>query len=267
MPFKEQKYKPNQTTLKVFGYGDNKKIKVTNFKMLRTAGIEVDEDFYSLRGMVNDEKLSQSIIRARSKIFELAFCNPWQFFFTGTIDSTKYDRTDLEKYHKDISQHIRDLNKKYKCKIDFLFVPELHSDKQSWHLHGFINGLPPNEIKQFQIGDTMGKAIADKVKKGEAVYSWLSYQKKFGFCDLEPIRNQEAISKYITKYINKNLASSVKELNAHLYYHSRGLKEATEIKRGTMSANIAPDFKNDYCAVAWLPYTEKLLQELLESFN
>lgn len=112
----------------------------------------------------------------------------------------------------------------------------------------------------------MGKALAEKVKKGEVVYCWPVYSKKFGFCDLEPIRNHEAVSKYITKYINKNLYSSVTALNAHQYYHSRGLQEAVVIKKGTMSANIVPTYKNDYCSVAWLDYSDELLQALEKSF-
>ena len=112
----------------------------------------------------------------------------------------------------------------------------------------------------------MGKALADKVSKGDIVYNWLAYQNKFGFCDLEPIRNAEAVSKYITKYINKNLATSVKELNAHLYYHSRGLQMAQTIKKGTMFADIVPTYTNDYCSVAWLDYSDELLAELQQSF-
>lgn len=112
----------------------------------------------------------------------------------------------------------------------------------------------------------MGKAIAEKVKSGDVVYNWLPYAKKFGFCDLEPIRNSEAVSKYITKYINKNLSSSVTELNAHMYYHSRGLKKADCIKKGTMVAPIAPSYENDYCSVSWLDYSDDLLQDLCNLF-
>lgn len=266
MPLKDVKYKYDQTILKVFGYGENKKIKVIKMNCLRTAGIEDDTEVSCVRGTVNDEKLEESITRAKNKIFELAFCNPWQYFFTGTIDGNKYDRTDLNKYHKDLTQWFTDQSKKHGVKIQYLLIPELHTDGKSWHIHGFINGLPQCELKQFVIGDTMGKALAEKVKNGDIVYNWLAYQKKFGFCDLEPIRNQEAVSKYITKYINKNLATSVTELNAHLYYHSRGLQMAQIIKKGTMSANIAPTYTNDYCSVSWLDYTDELLQELKQSF-
>lgn len=266
MPLKDVKYKRDQTILKVYGYGDNKKIKVVRLNWLRTAGIEDDDECRASKGSVHDSKLDDNIRRAKNAIFEYAFCNPWDWFFTGTLDPQKYDRTNLDKFHKDLTDWLREYGRYHKIKIKFLLVPERHSDGISWHIHGFLHGLPKEHLKQFVVGDVMGKALAEKVKKGDVVYNWLPYAQKFGFCDLEPIRNAEAVSKYMTKYINKNLASSVKDLNAHLYYHSRGLNKAQVIKKGTMVAPIVPTYENEYCSVAWLDYSEKLLHELSSSF-
>lgn len=266
MPLRDLKYKPDQTILKVYGYGDNKKIKVVRMNWLRTAGVEDDQEYRAPKGSVNDSKLEKNIQRAKNNIFEYAFCNPWDWFFTGTLDPKKYDRTNLDKFHKDLTQWLRDYSKQHNVQIKFLLVPEQHSDGISWHIHGFLRGLPKEDLKQFVVGDVMGKGLAEKVKKGDVVYNWLPYAKKFGFCDLEPIRNAEAVSKYMTKYINKNLASSVKDLNAHLYYHSRGLKKAEVIKKGAMAATITPTYENEYCSVAWLDYSEELLQGLSSSF-
>lgn len=266
MPLRDKKYKPDQTILKVYGYGDNKKIKVIRMNWLRTAGVEDDEEYKSLKGSVHDFKLEENIQRAKNIIFEYAFCNPWDWFFTGTLDPKKYDRTNLDKFHKDLTDWFREYGRYHKIKIKFLLVPEQHSDCISWHIHGFLYGLPKEHLKQFVVGDVMGKGLAEKVKRGDVVYNWLPYAKKFGFCDLEPIKNPEAVSKYMMKYINKNLASSVKELNAHLYYHSRGLNRAEVIKKGVMVAPITPTYENEYCSVAWLDYSQELLQELSSSF-
>ena len=266
----DTKYKYNQYVLKVYGYGANKHIKLIRMNALRTSGLDIpDEIIGTGKGTVNDAKLDKSIIRSRSKIFELSYCNPWSFFFTGTLNPTLYDRTDLNKFHKDLTQWIRDYNKKHQLNMKFLLIPELHQDKQSWHMHGFFYDLPKEHLSQFKIGDRMGKALAEKVRKGDTVYNWGAYQNKFGFCDLEPIKNAEAVSKYVTKYISKNLATSVTELNAHMYYHSRGLKFADVIKKGTMTAptDIAPTYSNDYCDVYWLPYSDDLLQRLEKGFQ
>lgn len=266
MPLRDLKYKPDQTILKVYGYGENKKIKVIRMNLLRTAGVEDDEEYRAPKGSVHDSKLEKNIQRAKNIIFEYAFCNPWDWFFTGTLDPKKYDRTNLDKFHKDLTQWFRNYGKQHNVSIKFLLVPEPHSDGISWHIHGFLRGLPKEDLKQFVVGDVMGKGLAEKVKKGDVVYNWLPYAKKFGFCDLEPIRNPEAVSKYMTKYISKNLASSVKDLNAHLYYHSRGLNKAETIKKGVMASPITPTYENEYCSVAWLDYSEELLQELSSSF-
>lgn len=265
---KDTKYKYDQYVLKVFGYGENKRIKLIHMNVLRNEGVEDENDKGKVRG-VNSEKLEESICRTRSKIFELAFCNPWSWFFTGTLDPKKYDRTDLKKFHSDLTNWLRQYNRYHGTQIKFLLIPELHSDGKSWHMHGFFYDLPQEHLTRFQIGDRMGKALAEKVKNGDEVYSWSAYQKKFGFCDLEPIRNAEAVSKYITKYISKNLATSVTELNAHMYYHSRGLQFAQTIKKGSMSTaiDIEPSYSNDYCTVYWLPYSEELLNDLKNGFD
>lgn len=263
---KDRVYNYDQTLFKVFGEGKDKKIKLVRMNYLKTSGIELDDIEY-VRGTVNENKINESILRSKSKIFELAFCNPWDWFFTGTINPNKQDRTDLELFHKQLTQWLRDYNKKYKLNIKFLFVPEKHKDGKSWHIHGFIYGLPVEHLVRFQVGDKMGKGLADKVMQGDIVYNWQAYFNRFGFCDLEPIRNHEAVSKYVTKYINKELANSVTELNAHTYYHSRGLKFAELIKKGTMIwEDIAPTYENDYCSVVWLDYSEELYNNLLNKY-
>ncbi len=265
---KDREYKYDQTLLKVFGYGKNKKIKLVRMNCLKTSGLEIDKKIKVERGKQNDSKITESILRSKSKIFELAYCNPWDWFFTGTINPNKQERTDLDLFHNQLIQWLRDYNKKYNLNIKFLFVPEKHKDGKSWHVHGFIYGLPVEHLTQFQVGDKMGKGLADKVLNGDIVYNWKAYFNRFGFCDLEPIRNHEAVSKYVTKYINKELASSVTELNAHTYYHSRGLKFAELKEKGTMNwDDIVPTFENDYCSVVWLDYTEELYNTLLNKFS
>lgn len=142
MPLRDLKYKRDQTILKVYGYGDNKKIKVVRMNWLRTAGVEDDEEYISPKGSVHDFKLGENIRRAKNIIFEYAFCNPWDWFFTGTLDPKKYDRTNLDKFHKDLTQWFRDYGKQHNVHIKFLLVPEKHSDGVSWHIHGFLYGLP-----------------------------------------------------------------------------------------------------------------------------
>lgn len=267
MSLTDVKYKRNQTILSLLGCGDNIRIKLTTLACLRTAGIEDDCKKQSEKGSVNDSKLDNNISRTKQKIFELAFCNPWELFGTFTLDPSKFDRTDLKGFNKKFSQYLRNLGKKYNSQIKYLLIPELHKDNQCWHMHGFLYGLPYELLDQFRIGDTMGKQIAVQVKKGATIYNWLGYQNKFGFCSLEPIKSQEAVSKYITKYITKDLLQSVTELNSHSYYASQGLKTKTNYKKGTLTIPIEYDFENEYCSIVTLRYTDELFNYLMESID
>lgn len=243
--------------VKIFGEGDNRKIKVVLLKSF----CEIS-DKSNNRG-VNEFKLDNNITRSKSVIFEYAFCNPWDWFFTGTLDSSKYNRSDLDKFHKDFTKWINNYNRLKGTNIKYLIIPELHKDMVNWHFHGFLMNLPESHLHQFRIGDRMGSKIAKRVALGYKVFNWLPFMNKFGFCDLESIQNSEAVSKYVTKYINKDLGKSVTEVGAHMYYHSRkGLKRAVNVAEGVLPVECPWTYENERVKVAWLPYSDELLQFL-----
>lgn len=215
---------------------------------MRVKGIEIER---SKKNTVNENKLDNNISRARSKIFEYALCNEWQWFSTFTLDKNKYDRNDLERFKSDFSQFIRNYNKKNGTSVKYLVIPETHKDG-AWHMHGFLLGLPLEQLRAFTEKEKLPKYILQKLKDGFPVYDWTDYRKKFGFTDIEPIRDHEACAKYVTKYISKSLAEDIQELGAHLYYCSKGLKSAEEIKRGLLKCEFSsPDYENDYVKVKW----------------
>jgi hypothetical protein len=266
VPIREPKYKPNQAILKDFGEG---KFRVTMHAWLRTAGVEdEDETFRHCKGEVNDEKLESSLMHTRSRIFELAYCNPWEYFTTFTINKEKYDRYNLEEYHTGFRKWIREYNRYHGTSIKYLTIPEKHKDG-AWHEHGFIYGIPKEHLREFTVKEKLPRYIKQKLKSGQKVYEWPAYREKFGFCDFEEIKKKEAVSRYVTKYISKNLASSITKVNAHLYYCSKGLQKAEEIKKGTMAATMEPDYGNEYVGVKWFscedPFTAKITQEYLKS--
>ena len=211
------------------GYND-KKYKLTLFNCQR---VNYENRVYSDKGSVNDEKLDNNLSRAKNKIFDYAYCNEWDYFITLTIDKSKYDRTDLQKYYKDFSKWIN--NKNRSANIQYILVPELHSDNVSWHMHGLIKGIPPNELSYNDNG----------------FFDWLSYSNKFGFCSIDKIRSRERVSSYITKYVSKSLRDCIKSIGAHLYYCSKGLKLPQIIDEGLTTAMVSPDYKNDYVDVKY----------------
>ena len=202
-------------------------------------------------GEVNDTKLSCNISRAKSRIFELALCNPWDYFITATLNKEKYDRTNLKKYQKDLSRFIRNQRSKNGSQLKYLLIPELHSDNVSWHMHGLIRGVSEQMLSEFDPDKHPLKLIVGGYK------NWQDYESKFGFVSLGQIKNGQAVSGYITKYITKDTQKNVTEVGSRMFYSSQGLKGAEVIKKGTLATLPAQwDFSNDYVNILWIPKEE-----------
>ena len=181
-----------------------------------------------------EEKMKQNISRARSKVIEYGLCNEWEHFITLTLDGKKQDRGNLRTYHRALGYFIKNLNRRRTKKIRFLLIPELHADKKNWHMHGLIHGLDG----------------ADLDVNANGFLYWKAYGERFGYNSLSKIRNKEAVSKYILKYIGKGFND--RRVGEHLYYCSRGLSTAETVGTGHLVNVPVWDYENDYCSVVWV---------------
>lgn len=235
----QTKYIDNMVTVKRLG----NRYKLSCSYIVRNKMYEYNRNYVN-RGNVNDEKLDSNISRAKSTVFELALCNPWDYFVTLTLDQKKYDRYNLDKYIKDLGQFIRDQRKKYDTDVKYLLIPEQHKDG-AWHMHGFLHGLTDNMLSVNDYG----------------YMDWLDYSKKFGFCSVDKIKHKEKASAYITKYISKDFGRGIKKLNAKMYYSSRGLKRADLIKKGLLNGQLSnPDYVGEYATIKWFDDVESALK-------
>ena len=119
-----------------------------------------------------------------------------------------------------------------------------------------------SEIKRGRIlapGGELPEHIRKELAMGHQVFQWTAYDKKFGYCTLSPIRSTDAVSKYITKYVTKELGSSVKELNAHLYYRSQGLKQKELLYSAPNCVLPDPDYEGTYSKIKNAATPEQLL--------
>lgn len=199
------------------------------------------------------EKLAQSLSRTRNAVFELAACNAWDWFATFTLDAVKRDRLDLAAFRKTFAQWLRNYNRLHGCTIQYLFVPEPHKDG-AWHMHGLLRGVPDAAISDFVKGVHPQKLIDGGFK------NWADYAKRFGFCSLGAVRDPNAVSGYLTKYISKSLAERREDLGGHLYYASQGLRRAEVVGEGVLGAGQAwlPDWENEYIGLKWYDSAEQL---------
>lgn len=121
-------------------------------------------------------------------------------------------------YKKNLGEFIHNYNRRCDSEyaVRYLLVPEKHQDG-AWHMHGFIKGIRPKDLYTNQYGHL----------------TWKSYEKKFGFISMDKIKDKERASSYILKYMTKDTAHSISELNAHLFYASKKLNRSEEIYRGS----------------------------------
>ena len=207
---------------------------------------------YSADRNINDNKLDHHISRARNMIYEYAMCNEWDHFVTLTLDKNKYDRYDLQKYIKDLGQWIRDQRKKGQ-ELKYILIPEPHKDG-AWHMHGLVKGFRSEDLRQFELHEKLPYKVRDLIKDGHIIYDIPDYRHKFGYVTAEGIRDQDAIAKYITKYVTKALeCARTREKEKNLYYHSQRLKTAEKIIQGTLEPeqlkSVPCDFENDYIKI------------------
>lgn len=230
--------------------------KVTLHKMIRCAGYEAidgEADHGAGPGRKNTggngAKLEESISRTRSTIFELAICNEWEWFVTLTLNPEYHDRKDLKSYKTKLSTWIKNHNRIHGTSIKYLLIPEQHADRQSWHMHGLMMGLPETELQEFTMQEKLPIKMIIELAKGNQLYNWPAYEKTFGYISISKIRDVENVSKYVTKYITKDLIKTKIGLNDHLYYCSQGLKRAEIIYRGPLTQELDEDYSNEYIKV------------------
>lgn len=183
-------------------------------------------------------KLDNNISRARTKIFEYAMSNDFDFFVTLTLNYRKQDRYCLDNFIKNFGQFIRNYRSKYGIKVEYLLIPELHKDN-AWHMHGLIKGIRQEDLFYNENG----------------YLDWRQYKAKFGYISMSRVRSKIAISKYITKYLTKSIDSHNDRKHKKLYYHTRGLKKPSSIESGVirsidearlLEANEKTSFSNCY---------------------
>ena len=212
-------------------------------------------------------KMIESLIRSKRMVFEYAFSNDWDYFATFTINPEKFDRYNLNEYHRKFSHWLRNyFRRKYNEDVQYISIPEQHKNG-AWHEHALIKGISKQHLELFKLSDDIPKYIRDKLIAGEEIYNCPMYMKKFGWCTFEPVRNSEACAKYITKYITKDMQKSVTEYGAKMYYASRGIKKAEIVMRGYYDGNYIEDFSNDYCKKSTFAYDEEFLELIKEKFK
>ena len=112
-------------------------LQVANSPIFRMSGWEPRKRAYNVppkgEGKNPERAAEVSRTRARSKVRDIALCNPFTYFFTWTLSPDEIDRYDAEVVKRKLTTFLR--NKTYRNGFRYLLVPELHKDG-AIHFHG-----------------------------------------------------------------------------------------------------------------------------------
>lgn len=149
------------------------------------------------------KKAMDNIVKTRSKIYDIARSNEWNYFITLTFNKRNVDRYDYGECIKKISNFMDNFKRRNKenCpNFRYLIIHEKHDDG-AYHWHGLIYLEDETLLKKalHPLGHKRGgKPI---IKNGLQVYNWTNY--KHGWTTVTRIKNATACCKYILKYISK----------------------------------------------------------------
>ena len=267
-PFAPNQSRHHHDVFNIYAYGDNL-LKIVYIKSApmrpdfrKTDPLWSERKKPNFKGSQNtpEERFSNSISRSKSRIFELAMCNEFKYFCTFTQDEKLRDRFDLKEFRKDLAQLVRNLNRNRteENKIKYLLIPEQHKNG-AWHLHGLLQGITPEDLREFTLKEKLPERIRKQIAKGVKIYDWTRYRKAFGFFTCTEIESQTACAKYITKYISKDLQKTVHESGEHLFFASQGLKGREVILKNCDDlCNVDEwDFENDFVKVKEIQLSNK----------
>lgn len=178
--------------------------------------IERIPDIYIPEDEEKKKVRSEYVSRARSlnRVYHLARSNDWEWFFTLTFNPSKVDSMDYDSAKRALSFWLNNARKK--CpEMKYLLVPELHKSGRI-HFHGLFANCDP-----------LGFVDSEHVTKdGQKIYNVGSY--KLGFSTATRIIDNARCTKYISKYITKDLCNI--SFGKKRYWYSKNLDDIQPVE-------------------------------------
>jgi len=154
----------------------------------------------------NPECSQSSIARTRTTISDLCLCNHFDLFCTFTFDPKRFNSKHINYCKSYMNNWCHNAKARHSKNLQYLIVPEKHKSG-AIHFHALIKGFE-GRLKD-----------SGHVQGGRVVYNIPHWH--FGFSTAVKIDNQEAVSRYIRKYITKDM---ILLPGSKRYFCSQGLE-------------------------------------------
>lgn len=181
-----------------------------------SGNIERIPDIYIPEDLEKKKKHSEYVSRARSlsRVYHLARSNVWEWFFTLTFNPKKVDSFDYDVTKKKLSRWLENM-RRISPEMRYLLVPELHKSGRI-HFHGLFANC--DSLGFINSGHT--------TKDGQVIYNVGSY--KLGWSTATKIKDNSRCTKYISKYITKELCADT--FGKKRYWYSRNLNDVQPVE-------------------------------------
>lgn len=188
----------------------------------------------------------------RALIYDIAYENtcivPWKYFVTLTFDDKKANAYDFDTCTSKLKNWL-DVQRRKNPNMRYIIVPELHKSGRI-HFHGLFTNVDEWELEEARNPHTKRKIY----KNGSLIYNLKGYN--LGYTTVSIVKDIEAVTFYITKYITKELLNLENKKNywcsrnlvkpKNEYYYSRNINDVySYIERHNETIIYDKDLSND----------------------
>lgn len=218
----------------IFDYPKEKKLYKGNGDGDKSAIVKDKKQYNtsSENAVLHDDSLK----RAKDKVFDIAFCNEWNYFLTITFNDEIVNAKDIPLVMGKLRNWLSDSVKRKGLK--YLLLPEYHKKGNRIHCHALVN-----DVLDFKPSGTYIVPNYKKPVSEDTIYNWISEGKEIDINQCHEVLNcfnwkygfstaigcygtPEKLASYVTKYITKD----IKKIFGKYYWSSRNIVRNPDIK-------------------------------------
>lgn len=158
----------------------------------------------------NPECAESSLVRTKTMLADLCLCNDFDLFCTFTFDPKRFNSRNISACKRYMNNWTHNCKSRHSNLLQYLIIPEKHKSG-AIHFHALIKNY--NGRLRYS-GHKQG---------GRAIYNIPGWS--FGFSTAVKIDNIDAVSRYISKYISKDM---ILLPGSKRYFCSQGLIRPTK---------------------------------------